>query len=216
MWPESLRWLDRQQANLAENLAEDVAILNAVEQTPSLATLRCWESASYGVVVGRTNRIDREVDVTACEADGVPIIRRESGGGTVVVGPGCLCFSLVLPIPEELPRLGISGVTQAVMQRLAEALAHNSDKIVSVRGISDLVVENRKICGNAQRWKRRAFLHHGTILYDFDLAKIERYLRLPARQPDYRAGRAHHDFVVNWGDSRQEIIERLQQAWNAK
>ncbi len=214
MWPRFLQSLDATHASLEENLAYDVSLLDAAERDPSACVLRFWESSSYGVVVGRSNDIGREVRQTACQADEVPIVRRASGGGAVVIGPGCLCFSLVLPIPAELPQLGVSGVTRAVMQRLADALRAPAE-IIQIQGISDLVLGDRKFAGNAQRWKRRAFLHHGTILYDFDLPRIARYLETPSRQPDYRGGRGHGEFVVNLRRSREDLMESLLHAWNS-
>lgn len=214
MWPRFLQSLDATHASLEENLAYDVSLLDAAELDPSPGILRFWEPSRYGVVVGRSNDIGREVRQASCRADDVPIVRRASGGGAVVVGPGCLCFSLVLPIPAELPQLGVSGVTRAVMQRLADALSSPAE-IIRVQGISDLVLGDRKFAGNAQRWKRRAFLHHGTILYDFDLRRIARYLETPSRQPDYRGGRGHGDFVVNLPRSRDELTESLLHAWNS-
>ena len=86
-------------------------------------------------------------------------------------------------------RILMTGGTGFLGRHLSAALLAQGHSLTVLSRRPETV---RKICGNAQRWKRRAFLHHGTILYDFDLAKIERYLRLPARQPDYRAGRAHH------------------------
>lgn len=214
MWPESLQACDITRETLAENLAGDLSLLEAVNVDPVAAALRFWEPADYAVVVGRSNVIEREIDVVACQTDAVPILRRASGGGAVVIGPGCLCFSLALPIPSEFPALGISGVTRALMQRLAVALSSSSE-IVSVQGISDLAIDGRKICGNSQRWLRMAFLHHGTILYDFDLARLDRYLKHPSRAPDYRHGRTHLDFVANFLRPREELVRRLSQAWNA-
>ena len=61
---------------------------------------------------------------------------------------------------------------------------------VAVEGGSDLVAGGRKVGGSAQQRKRDHLLHHGTLLYAFDLALIPRYLHEPPRQPDYRQARA--------------------------
>ena len=44
---------------------------------------------------------------------------------------------------------------------------------------------------------RGHLLYHGTVLYDFDIALIGRGLKVAPRQPEYRQGRDHHDFVTN-------------------
>ncbi len=58
-------------------------------------------------------------------------------------------------------------------------------------------------------------LHHGTLLYAFDLAKIGRYLKQPDRQPDYRAGRPHDEFMMNLPTTAAELSERLRRQWQA-
>jgi lipoate-protein ligase A len=82
-------------------------------------------------------------------------------------------------------------------------------------GISDLALGGRKFSGNAQQRKRTHLLHHGTILYDFDLALAGRYLRPPPRQPEYRAGRAHEEFLRNLQIPVGEVRRRLRAAWGA-
>jgi lipoate-protein ligase A len=67
-------------------------------------TLHLWESPRYSVVLGHSGQAEREVDLTACDRDGVPVIRRSSGGGTVLVGPGCLNYALLLSL-EARPQL---------------------------------------------------------------------------------------------------------------
>jgi len=212
MWPTTLRFIDLTHPTPPENLAADQALLDEVEANPALAALRFWESPTDCVIVGRSNVIEREVNVAACEADGVPVLRRMSGGGAVVLGPGCLCYSLALPLPEHKER-NITAITADIMQRLRHAFVTGGWN-VEVQGISDLVHNARKFSGNSQRWLRRSLLHHGTVLYDFDLAKIERYLHLPGRQPDYRADRAHAEFVGNLPIGRAELAELLARQWH--
>jgi lipoate-protein ligase A len=214
MWPPTLLRLDVTHATPAENLAADQALLDAVEANPALASLRFWESPTDCVMVGRSNDIEREVDVAACAADGVPILRRTSGGGAVVLGPGCLCYALALPLTDATRALGITKVTADIMGRLRQAFV-NGGCAVEVHGVSDLVCDGRKFSGNSQRWLRRSLLHHGTVLYEFDLAKVSRYLRQPSRQPDYRAARPHAEFVGNIALPRERIGDWLAAAWNA-
>ncbi|HUQ68504.1 MAG TPA: lipoate--protein ligase family protein [Planctomycetaceae bacterium] len=215
MWPNTLHLINDPRPTPDDHLAADEALLKHVDADPSRAALRLWESPTVAVIVGRSNVIDTEVNVAACQADGVPILRRCSGGGAVVIGPACLCYSLALPITEEHRRRGVPAVTADIMQRLADALSDDRRRI-EVRGVSDLVFDARKFSGNSQRWLRNALLHHGTVLYDFDLARVSRYLRFPSRQPDYRSDRAHTEFIANLTMPRDEIARHLMSAWNAQ
>ena len=213
-WPKAIDWYDITLASPAENLALDEVLLQDVDRHPERGILRTWEPSTTFVVVGRSNRMDVEVDVPRCQAEGIRLFRRSSGGGAVVVGPGCFAFTLALPLTAELRSLGVSVVTRQVMETVAAPLA-TTQAPVGVCGVSDLVIGDRKFSGNSERWLRNAFLHHGTILYDFDLSIVGRYLRSPSRQPDYRSGRSHDDFVTNLSLSRSEIIRRVVSAWRA-
>ena len=67
-----------------------------------------WESSEVAVVLGRSSQIAREANVDACRADNIPILRRCSGGCAVVIGPGCLMYSVLLSY-ERRPRLAAAG-----------------------------------------------------------------------------------------------------------
>ncbi len=66
---------------------------------------------------------------------------------------------------------------------------------------------------SAQRRLKHHFLVHASILYDFPLELISRYLRPPARQPAYRQDRPHEEFVANLGLSRVALVESIREAW---
>ena len=214
IWPKSLNGYDVTLATDVENLALDEAMLGDVEADPQLACLRLWEPTEHFVVLGRSNRAESEVNIEFCKAEGITILRRSSGGGTVLLGPGCLCYTLALPLTETHRALGIARVTTELMERIAAGLRTVLPD-VSVRGTSDLVWDGRKFSGNAQRWLRKSFIHHGTILYDFDLAKLSRSLAHPARQPDYRQARPHVEFVTNLALDAVALRSILFKTWNA-
>lgn len=66
--------------------------------------LRFWESPVECVVVGNSSRIEQEVLIEVCDQARIPVVRRVSGGGTVLLGPGCLNFAFVLSL-ELRPEL---------------------------------------------------------------------------------------------------------------
>ena len=85
------RVVDRTFDSPEENLAFDDMLLAEAEET-----IRFWESSTPFLVLGRSGRADQEVNLAACEADGIPVLRRSSGGGTILQAPGCLNFALIL------------------------------------------------------------------------------------------------------------------------
>lgn len=207
-----MRFLDLTLATIEENLALDEALLNEVEDGRQEAHLRVWELPRYAVVLGASCRIREDVIVDNCLSDEVPIARRSSGGGTVVIGPGALNFSIILP-RDFAP--GLDAVDQAqrfVLERVADEL-RVLGPAVEVLGSGDLTVGLRKVSGSAQRRMKRHFLVHASILYAFDLDRIGRYTLAPARQPSYREGRSHADFVTNLALSRDLLLGAIRAAW---
>jgi lipoate-protein ligase A len=72
-----------------------------------------------------------------------------------------------------------------------------------------------KFSGNAQRRRRSFLLFHGTVLLDFDLTWIERYLRFPSKVPEYRQTRGHLEFVSNTRLERRAVVDALRGEWGA-
>ena len=208
-----MRFLDLTLPTLAENLALDEALLLRAE-VGGPEVLRVWEWPAHAVVLGAGGRIADDVHEDACRAEGIPLRRRSSGGGTVLLGPGCLLYSVVLAyarapgLAELMPSYGyILGRMIAGLGRFAT---------VGVRGSSDLAIANRKISGSAQQRKRDHLLHHGTLLYAFDAGPVARYLKMPPRQPDYRRRREHRDFLTNLPASAADLKQALRDAWDAR
>lgn len=213
-----MRILDRTWPTPAENLACDEALLEACEEGVEEArdgVLRFYESTIPCVVVGYGNRVASEVDTDACDAAGIPILRRASGGGTVILGPGCLAYAVVLPV-DAAPELGtVTGTNRWVMERNRRALEALLGRPVSIRGFTDLAVDELKFSGNAQRRRRRSVLFHGTFLLSMDLTMIGGILPRPSWEPEYRHGRSHAEFLINLGLSAKQVREGLAREWGA-
>lgn len=210
-----MKHLDLSLPHPAGNLALDEALLEGCETGRTGAALRFWESPVSFVVVGYANAAAREVDLDACRALGVPVLRRISGGGTVVQGPGCLNYTLVVPIATDPAWEGITTTNQRVMEVHAHVTSQLLGREVRREGDTDLAVGGVKFSGNAQRRKLRSLVFHGTFLLDFDLALIERLLPMPSRQPGYRQERAHGAFVANVPLERAALKAALAAAWQA-
>jgi lipoate-protein ligase A len=207
-----LAWLDLTLETLPENLALDEALLSAAEDGAG-PCVRVWEWPRVAVVLGASGRIAEDVHLQHCQADGVSLARRSSGGGTVLLGPGALNLNVVLPL-DAAPGLAAVEHAQAfVLGRLAASLRDLTGLPVEVQGSGDLTLHDRKVAGSAQRRLRRSFLVHTSILYDFRLENVSRYLAEPRRQPAYREGRDHGAFVANLPVPRPQLLQAIQEAW---
>jgi lipoate-protein ligase A len=197
-----------------ENLALDEALLDELDDVGGDPILRFWESDRYFVVLGPSCRLIDDVDIDACEADGVAVLRRASGGGTVLQGPGCLSYAFVLPLTLYPQLANIRSTNEFILERIAATL-HRWEPGTVFLGTSDLSIDGRKISGNAQRRKRNALLFHGTILYAMQGTLIARYLKQPARQPEYREDRPHGAFLRTIDVSPNDLKQAIAGVWGA-
>jgi len=196
-----------------ENLALDEALLLAAEAGAGGEVLRFWEWDRYAVVLGAGGAIGIDVDEAACRADGLSIHRRASGGGTVLLGRGCLLFSLVLAYDRAAELRDVTASYRWILDRVRDAVRPVAD--LEAVGISDLAWAGRKVSGNAQQRKARFVLPHGTLLHTFDRSAVGRYLRPPEREPHYRAGRAHEEFLTNLPGEASTLKRLLADALDA-
>ncbi|MBI4309942.1 MAG: lipoate--protein ligase family protein [Candidatus Omnitrophica bacterium] len=181
-----------------ENISFDETLFQMADKNGTEEYLRFWESPVYFIVLGRTAKAEDDIHLSTAQEDGIPVLRRASGGGTVVQGRGCLNYTLILS-KQNHPVLNDLHASYAwISAKVIEALGPLGVEAV-FRPTSDMALASteKKFSGNAQRRGRTHLLHHGTILYDFDLDLITRYLKMPKDIPVYRNFRTHKDFVAN-------------------
>jgi lipoate-protein ligase A len=134
----------------------------------------------------------------------------------VLQGPGCLNYSLILRIDGPgLDLMTIPAANCQIMNRQCAALEKVLGRKVEVKGHTDLAVGNLKFSGNAQRRRRAFLIFHGTFLLGLNLELVEAMLRRPPREPDYRLGRGHREFLTNLGIESHPIKSALREIWEA-
>jgi lipoate---protein ligase len=193
-----------------EHLAREWAQFQAVESGESNGVSMYWEADRSVVVVGRNSSASDHVIPEACEAEGVEVLRRFSGGGAVVLGPGCLNYAVALSLDSNPQLIDVAASFRCLLGRMVTALGVRG---LSIDGHADIALDGRKVSGNAQRRGRRAVLHHGTLLYDFDPRLASWYLKEPVRQPPYRGARSHAEFMGNIPLDSKMLRARLEIAW---
>jgi lipoate-protein ligase A len=188
---------------VAIELRTDLRLLAAAERLKTPA-FRVWTTPTPTVVVGRSVVPAEEVDLDYCLDASIAVVQRPSGGRSVLIGPGTVQYTFALPysFAAELHTIGgtklfCNRTLRAASQELA-VLEHDDS--------GDLVRDGRKVAGVALKRTRDAVLLHGTMLVNADLTLIERALRHPKREPTYRRGRPHRDFLANLGDLDQDVL----------
>lgn len=194
-----------------ENLALDELLLSEAETGRAGETLRLWESQEYFVVLGRAGKMNEECFIERCREDGVKILRRVSGGGTVLQGPGCINYSLILSYERDKTYRDITGSYRTILEKISAGFLEHGIQLEFLP-VSDMAVSDNKVSGNAQARKKKFFLHHGTLLLSFDIGKIGCYLKHPKKEPDYRKKREHKEFLTNLDIGAEElkkVIEKI-------
>lgn len=210
-----MKFCDLTLPTAEENLACDEALLELCEMGACDEVLRFWEPNQYFVVLGYANRAETEVNLEFCRKQTIPLIRRCSGGGTVLQGPGCLNYLLILNCDGAQVLQSITGTNQYVLQRHRNTLSTLLRAPVETQGHTDLAIGGLKFSGNAQRRRQKFLLFHGSFLLHFDIQLLEKALPLPSRAPDYRRGRSHADFLLNLKIPAHRLKDALMKAWGA-
>ena len=154
---------------------------------------RVYEPEGTCIVLGAGRSAEGDVDLAAAERDGVPVLRRKGGGGTVVLSPGQAVIALATEVSSPFRNREYALEIAGWCARALEELGVGG---VEARGISDLAIRERKILGSSIYRSRQVLFYQASLLVDLDTGLFGRYLRHPSRVPDYRQGRSHEEFCT--------------------
>src|SRR6266849_2926396 len=161
----------------ALNLAIDEVVTRRVAEGARGPTLRFWGWSESAVVLGRFQSVRNEVDLDAAREVGATVVRRMSGGGTMLVQPEkTITYSLYLP--EAL----VAGWSIKDSYEACDRWAVETFRELGVNcwyvPLNDITSSEGKIGGAAQARKPRVVLHHTTIAYEMSNEEMRRVLRL--------------------------------------
>lgn len=208
-----MKFLDLTLPTPEQNLACDEALMDWCEDAHDEEILRFWEPREYFIVIGYSSKSGSEVNLQACRKSNISVLRRLSGGGPVLQGPGCLNYTLILKVQNSGPFKTIDGTYSFVMRHHQQALQPILGSDIRLQGFSDLSLGSLKFSGNAQYRRQRSLLFHGTFLLRLDIELMEKLLPVPSRTPPYREGRSHKEFLTDLNIPAPAIKEALQNSW---
>jgi lipoate-protein ligase A len=161
---------------------------------PGVPPFRVWIPDRTALVLGYSQDPDKELHLEVVRETGIPVYRRKGGGGAVLLTPGSVCVGLRLP---RRPGMGIPDFFAVANGFLQSFFQGELGLKVEPRGISDLAFGERKISGSSLYLPRECAVYLACILVATPLALMDRFLRHPSREPDYRRGRPHGEFAIN-------------------
>jgi lipoate-protein ligase A len=204
--PATWRLILDGEADGATNMAVDEAILNSVIDGASLPTLRFYAWSPPALSLGRSQQF-AEADQAACHAAGVDIVRRPTGGRSILHTDE-LTYSVSVPQTDPRARGGVVESYRRLSEGLlAGLLALGVDAIQAAGQKADvsettavcfespsdyeITVAGRKLVGSAQWRARGGVLQHGTLPLCGDLARIVDYLAFPDSERPAQRRRLH-------------------------
>ncbi len=167
--------------------------INDVSVEPVLQTMVFQPDRGY-VILGQSNDIQSAVNIEACLQDDIAILKRPSGGESVYVSPQTVIVSFAL---QGKAPLKSKDVFSQALKAIILSLEEQAISPVEHRGISDLVLNGKKILGCAIYRKKDFILYHAVLNVAESPSRIAKYLLHPSREPDYRQGRSHEDFITS-------------------
>jgi len=168
------------------------------------------QGSPRAIVMGISGHPKTLLNLDSVKKENIPVIKRFSGGGTVIVDENTLFITYIIhkdllsihPFPEPILRWSADLYADA-WQIPNFALREN-----------DYCIGEKKCGGNAQYIKKDRWLHHTSFLWDYSEANMK-HLLLPAKRPKYREDRPHSDFLTplkRHAKSSNALIESLKKS----
>jgi lipoate-protein ligase A len=196
----------------AMNLAVEEAVFLEKIGDRIPPTVRFWRN-NCAVVVGYSQSVEAEVNLDVCTKEGIEVVRRFSGGGAVYQDLGNLNYSITIGSDHSLVKgLEITQSLGSLCSGVIAALKTFGAKPVFESG--DVLINNRKVSGNAQARRKNAILHHGTLLVSANLNLLSDVLNAPNREGTIKGVASRKSPVTNLSDELgwQVPIEKVKEA----
>ncbi len=148
--------------------AEEFLLKNRTEDL-----VMVWQNAP-SVVVGKHQNVMAEVDIDFVRKQQIPVIRRLSGGGTVFHDTGNMNLTVISTKKKGDNLIDFRKFSEPVLEFLQQ---HFGLKAV-FEGKNNLTLNGKKFSGNAAHVFKNRVLHHGTLLYQTDLDRLEKIIRM--------------------------------------
>ncbi len=177
-----MKWriIDYTQNPAALNMAIDEAISESVASGESPPTIRFYGWKPSAISIGYFQSLEKEVDLLTCQKFNVDFVRRRTGGGAVYHDNlGEITYSIIAK--EELFPKDIIASYKIICGYIVDSLSLLGISS-EFKPINDIIVNEKKISGNAQTRRSGVLLQHGTILYNVDVDKMFSLLKVSSEK----------------------------------
>ena len=153
-----------------------------------------WIPDKVYVVLGASNNPALALNIDNVMNDNIPVLKRPSGGQTVILTPNNIVIAAVFFDKRSLhPKDVFQDINKLIISTIEQVGINN----LSQMGISDITMAGKKILGSSIYRSKEALLYHAVLNLGEPASTFERYLKHPTKEPDYRQGRSHSEFVTS-------------------
>lgn len=174
---------------LKEYNLPDIQILESDE-----AQVFTWIPNKFYLILGQRDNIDKAVNAKVAENYNAIIMQRPSGGHSVVLTPKTLVVAMTHP---EKTIKDIKPTFAKSIDIIIRALEMQDVKNLQIKGISDIVIGDKKITGSSMHFAKTKLFFHAVINISEEPDFIAQFLKHPETEPDYRKKRNHSEFITS-------------------
>jgi lipoate-protein ligase A len=193
---------------------KDYSIFDSDKESDSLI----WQPDRTYIVLGRSNRVAEDsVHMDMARENGIAIYKRPSGGEAVILSPNTLVISVKLPLNNEIKT---HHYFKLINSSIINALSEMGVIQLGNKGISDISIGMKKILGSSIYRKQKTLFYHAVLNISEPVENISLYLKHPKKEPDYRLGRKHEEFVTSlknegYSFSYNDLSAKIQESISA-
>ena len=177
---------------------------NILKRCQENQALDIWVPDDIFVVLGSSNKAETECHLDACQKNKIHILKRYGGGGAVVLHPGCVILSLGLWVGHFYQNdYYFKWINDSLIQSLKAKWPEFAE--LDQNGISDITMGAKKIAGTSLFRSRNYLLYQASIMVDPKPDLMESYLAHPSKEPEYREGKNHTEFVSGLKSRKPEL-----------
>jgi len=161
-----IRYIETNSTDAAFNFACEAHCMKKFKDDK---TIMIWQ-ADNCVMIGRYQAAQSEIDAAAVKKIGASVIRRATGGGTIYTDMGTLLYTFIMPAGDALS-IDFTTVCRPIVSSLNK-MGINAE----LKGRNDILIDGKKISGNAQAISGNVLCSHGSLLYDTNLDMLNELL----------------------------------------
>ncbi len=193
------------QTDPSFNLAFEEYILSTAK--PGNRYFLLWQNDN-AIIIGKHQNTVEEINQEYVDAHGIRVVRRPTGGGAVFHDLGNINFTFIQE-QQDVKHFDFKSFTKPIIEMLQEM---GVDAAFNDR--NDLTIEGRKFSGNSQLVKHGWVMHHGTLLFNADLDRVNDALRVNEDKIKSKGIKSVRSRVTNIIEHlpKQMTVEEFKQA----